>query len=95
MSEITLGLESPCQPEVARLREALDAYQSSLYPPESNHFLDMGALAAPSVLFFVAWRGREAVGCGALRIDGAGYVEREAFGEYKSDPLSVFMEKRL
>lgn len=25
----------------------------------------------------------------------AGYVEREAFGEYKADPLSVFMEKRL
>ncbi len=152
MSEVTLGLESPRQPDVARLLEALDAYQSRLYPPESNHFLDVGALAAPSVRFFVARRGREAVGCGALRIDragygelkrmfvaptargtrlgrrileriedearregldwlrletgihqpealglyrAAGYVEREAFGEYKPDPLSVFMEKRL
>ena len=25
----------------------------------------------------------------------AGYVEREAFGEYRPDPLSVFMEKSL
>ena len=25
----------------------------------------------------------------------AGYVEREAFGDYVPDPLSVFMEKRL
>jgi len=152
MSEIALGLESPRQPDVVRLLEALDAYQSRLYPPESNHFLDVEALAAPGVRFFVARRGREAVGCGALRIDpagygelkrmfvasaargtrlgrrilerieeearreglewlrletgihqpealglyrSAGYVEREAFGEYKPDPLSVFMEKRL
>ena len=152
MSEIVPELESPRQPDVARLLEALDAYQSSLYPLESNHFLDVEALAAPSIRFFVARRGPEALGCGALRIDGAaygelkrmfvapaargtrlgrcilerieeearreglawlrletgihqpealglyrsaGYVEREAFGEYKPDPLSVFMEKRL
>jgi putative acetyltransferase len=25
----------------------------------------------------------------------AGFVEREAFGDYKPDPLSVFMEKRV
>ncbi|MGH7372929.1 MAG: GNAT family N-acetyltransferase [Candidatus Rokuibacteriota bacterium] len=152
MSEITLGMESARQPDVARLLEGLDAYQSSLYPPESNHLLDVEGLSAPSVRFFVARRGHEAVGCAALRIDGAGYgelkrmfvapaargtrlgrrilerieeearregldwlrletgihqpealglyrsagyVEREAFGEYKPDPLSVFMEKRL
>jgi putative acetyltransferase len=75
MSEITLGIESPRQADVARLLEALDAYQSSLYPPESNHFLDVEALAAPAIRFFVARRGPEAVGCGALRVDGAGYGE--------------------
>jgi putative acetyltransferase len=26
---------------------------------------------------------------------GAGFVDCEAFGDYKSDPLSVFMEKRI
>jgi putative acetyltransferase len=152
MIEITLAIESPRQADVARLLEALDAYQSALYPPESNHFLGVDALGAPTIRFFVARRGGEAVGCGALRIDGAGYgelkrmfvvpgargarlgrrilerieeearreglaclrletgvhqpealglyrsagyAEREAFGEYKPDPLSVFMEKSL
>jgi putative acetyltransferase len=152
VTEITIALESPRQAEVGRLLEALDAYQSALYPPESNHFLDVDGLAASDVRFFVARRGAEALGCGALRIDGAGYgelkrmfvapaarglklgrrildrieeearreglgwlrletgvhqpealglyrsagyVERDAFGDYRPDPLSVFMEKRL
>jgi putative acetyltransferase len=148
---ITLAIESPRQAEVTRLLEALDAYQSALYPPESNHFLDVEALAAPNVRFIVARRGTEALGCGALRIAAgygelkrmfvapgarglglgrrildrieeearreglgclrletgihqpealglyrsAGYAERDAFGEYAPDPLSVFMEKAL
>jgi putative acetyltransferase len=150
--QITLRLESPRQADVERLLAALDAYQGSLYPAESNHFLDVDALEASDIRFFVARRGPEAVGCAALRIDAAGYgelkrmyvspaargtrlgrrildriedearregldcmrletgihqpealalyrsagyVEREPFGEYKPDPLSVFMEKRF
>lgn len=148
---VTLAVESPRQAEIGRLLEALDAYQSALYPAESNHFLDVEALAAPEVRFVVARRGGRAVGCGALRIEAgygelkrmyvvpevrgrqlgrrildrieaearheglrclrletgihqpealalyraAGYVEREAFGAYAPDPLSVFMEKIL
>jgi putative acetyltransferase len=152
MSEITVRIESPRQTDVARLIEALDIYQAGLYPAESNHFLDLEALAAPGVRFLVARRGGQALACGALRIDpagygevkrmfvspearglklgrrlldrieeearreglgclrletgihqpealglyrSAGYVERAAFGDYSSDPLSVFMEKRL
>jgi putative acetyltransferase len=152
MSEVTLSLESPRQVEVARLLEALDAYQSALYPAESNHFLDVDALAAPTVRFVVARREGTALGCAALCIDpggygelkrmyvtpeargmrlgrrlldrieaearregleyvrletgihqpealglyrSAGYREREPFGDYAPDPLSVFMEKRL
>jgi putative acetyltransferase len=151
MTEITLRIESPRQPDVVRLIEALDVYQSGLYPPESNHFLDLEALAGPSLRFVVRQDGR-ALGCGALRIDpagygelkrmfvapearglmlgrrlpdrieeearreglgylrletgihqpealglyrSAGYAERDAFGEYSSDSLSVFMEKSL
>jgi len=67
---ITLAVESPRQAEVTRLLEALDAYQGALYTPESNHFLDVEALAAPNVRFIVARCGAAAVGCGALRIDG-------------------------
>ena len=152
MTDVTLRLESPRQADVTRLLEALDAYQSALYPPESNHFLDVEALAAPNIRFLVARRGVAAVGCAALRIDAAGYgelkrlfvtpaargirlgrrlldrieeqarqegldcvrletgihqpealglyrsagyAEREPFGDYAPDPLSVFMEKRL
>ena len=152
MSELTLRIESPRQADVLGLIEALDVYQRGLYPPESNHFLDVETLAAPGVRFFVARRDGRALGCGALRIDpagygevkrmfvspeargfklgrrlldrieeearreglgrlrletgihqpealglyrSAGYVERDAFGEYSPDPLSVFMEKSL
>jgi putative acetyltransferase len=152
MSEITLRFVSPRQADVERLIEALDVYQAGLYPPESNHFLDLEALAVPDVRFFVARRDGQALACGAVRIDptgygevkrmfvapearglklgrrlldrieeearreglgclrletgihqpealglyrSAGYVERDAFGDYSSDPLSVFMEKRL
>lgn len=151
-SDVTLEIESPRQADVEGLLVALDAYQAALYPAESNHFLDVEALAAPTVRFFVARRGGQALGCGALRIDAAGYgelkrmfvrpearglrlgrrildrieeearrerlrclrletgihqpealglyraagyEERDAFGEYKPDPLSVFMEKSL
>jgi len=152
MSELTLRIESPRQADVLGLIEALDVYQRGLYPPESNHFLDVETLAAPGVRFFVARRDGQALGCGALRIDpsgygelkrmfvspearelklgrrlldrieeearreglghlrletgihqpealglyrSAGYVERDAFGAYSPDPLSVFMEKSL
>lgn len=149
---IAVEAESPRRPDVARLVAALDQYVAGFYPAESNHLLDVEALCAPSVRFFVArWDG-EAVGCGALRLDPDGYgevkrmyvdpvargrgigrailqqLEREAlqknisvlrletgtrqpeaialyrsagfceiapFGDYRLDPLSVFMEKVL
>ena len=75
IADVTIALESPRQDDVARLIEALDAYHSALYPAESNHLLDVGRLAAPDVRFFVARRAGEALGCGALRIDDAGYGE--------------------
>jgi putative acetyltransferase len=68
-------LESPRQPEVIRFVEALDAYLAALYPPECNHRLDIEALSAPEIRFFVARLEGKAVGCGALRIDLAGYGE--------------------
>ena len=70
-----IRLESPRQDDVMRLLAALDAYLESLYPPESNHILDIDTLCAPDIRFFVARREGEAVGCGALRIDSTGYGE--------------------
>ena len=149
---ITIGPERPDQPDVIRLIEALDAHAIALYPPESNHLLDVAALREPAVTFLVVRSGSEAIGCGALLRDPrdwgelkrmyvrpdqrghgigkrvlaeleaiarmrslpllrletgihntealtlyrrAGFSEREAFGDYAPDPLSVFMEKSV
>lgn len=62
-----IALESPNQPEVLALIDALDAYQKPLYPPESHHGIDLDALCRPEVLFAVARNGQgRAVGCGAI-----------------------------
>ncbi|MCB0044385.1 MAG: GNAT family N-acetyltransferase [Caldilineaceae bacterium] len=76
-----LALELPSQADVIALIEALDAYQQALYPPESNHLLDMAAFDQTEVLFAVARTDGAAVGCGAavMTRDGAG----ERYGEIK------------
>ena len=50
---ITIARERPDQPDVMRLIEALDAHAIALYPPESNHLLDIVALCDPAVTFLV------------------------------------------
>jgi putative acetyltransferase len=72
---VDVVMESPRQLEVIRFVESLDAYLAALYPPECNHRLDIDALSAPEIRFFVARFEGKAVGCGALRIDLAGYGE--------------------
>jgi putative acetyltransferase len=67
--------ELPDQPDVVRLIEALDAYAMALYPPESNHLLDIAALSDPAVTFLVVRDGDEAVGCGAVLRDPRGFGE--------------------
>ena len=64
---MTIGFESPDQPEVIALIADLDAYQDTLYPPQSRHYLDLASLRQPNVLFAVARddAGR-AIGCGAI-----------------------------
>jgi len=149
---IQINIENPDQPQVRALLDAGDAYMSSLYPPESNHTLDLKSLQKPGVTFLVARDDGQAVACIALVDSGddwmeikrmfvspaargrkvgrlllnklesmaadkgapllrleagpkqpealalyrsAGYVERGPFGNYRPDPLSVFMEKQL
>jgi putative acetyltransferase len=147
-----IAFESADQPEVTALIAELDAYQDTLYPPESRHYLNLASLKQPNVFFAVARdsAGR-AIGCGALvlypefgeikrmyvsprgrgqgvakrllavlesqaivsgclllRLEtgpyqreavalyaSAGYEIRGPFGDYASDPLSVFMQKHL
>jgi putative acetyltransferase len=67
-AEIAIARETPRQPDVIRLVEALDALMISLYPADSNHLLDIEALCQPDIRFFVARQDGAALGCGALRL---------------------------
>jgi putative acetyltransferase len=70
---VKASLESPAQPEVRALIDALDAYQMPLYPAESHHGIEVAELAAPNVLFAVARAPQgEAIGCGAVVLSPAG-----------------------
>ncbi|MDC6383616.1 GNAT family N-acetyltransferase [Pseudomonas graminis] len=63
----TVSLESPDQPEVIALIEALADYQIPLYPAESHHGIDINALASDNTVFSVARAiDGTAVACGAL-----------------------------
>jgi ribosomal protein S18 acetylase RimI-like enzyme len=74
---LSVSLERPDVRDVAPLLDALDRHLAALYPSESNHLLSLEALQAPDVRFFVARRGREAIGCGALRVcEGYGEIKR-------------------
>ena len=149
---VTITQASPKQDEVLILLRHSDEFAAALYPPESCHMVDVDALTAASVRFFVARLDGRAVGCGALVLADAGqaeikrmfvdpsarghgvgrailtaiedaarnagvalvqletgtsnhdalglyrrfgYREREPFGGYRPDPLSVFMEKSI
>jgi putative acetyltransferase len=74
-ADIVITLESPDQPDVIRLLDALDDYLLSLYPVEINHILDVKALSAPDIAFFVARIDGRAVGCGAVKRHAEGYAE--------------------
>ena len=62
-------------PRLAAARELiaeLDEYLNRLYAAERNYLLDIEALAAPEVAFFIARCDGEIAACGALRrLDGA------------------------
>lgn len=75
MSGIRIEKEDPREPDCAALVHALDAYFAALYPAESNHLLDIETLARPEMRFFVARRGVETLGCGALWLHGGDYGE--------------------
>jgi putative acetyltransferase len=65
---IEIALADPRAPEIATLVHELDRYMTGLYPAESNHLVDLDALAASDVRFFVVRRGGEALGCGAIML---------------------------
>ena len=81
---IVIRQERPDQPEVVELLASLDRYLASLYPPEANFILDVQALLAPEVSFFVARDGGQVVGTGAVRrMQGEPATGGAPYGEIK------------
>lgn len=72
---ITITRESPRQADAIALIRQSDALMQSLYPAESNHLVDIDALAEPRVYFFVAREDGRASGCGAFVVGESGCAE--------------------
>lgn len=73
--DVLIAREDPRQADVLPLITALDAYHVAIYPPESNHFLDVESLAAADVHFLVARAGERPLGIGALWVKVGDYGE--------------------
>ena len=73
--EISIEPEDPRQADVRRIIAELGAYLQALYPSESNHVVDVDALAAPDAVFLVARRNGELLGSIAFRIIAPGHAE--------------------
>jgi ribosomal protein S18 acetylase RimI-like enzyme len=68
---------TPENPEVQKLIQALDAYQSSLYPEESNHLDNIDTLKQSNVVMFGAWDSDGLGGIGAIKfMEGYGEIKR-------------------
>ena len=94
-----IALESPDQADVIALIAALDAYQDTLYPPESRHALDLVSLKQPNVVFVVARDAtRRAIGCGAIVLHAAQgelkrmYVAPAARGQGAAKAILALLE---
>ena len=55
--------------EVRGLIAELDAELGAAYPAENRHGLNIEAIFRPAVMFFIARRGGEAVGCGGVAFE--------------------------
>lgn len=92
--------ESPTHPDIINLIAALDAYQSELYPAESNHLLDLRALPAQKLIMMVIRDLQlHAVGCGAIVLNGDGtgemkrvYIDPAHRGQHLGNTLLAALE---
>ena len=74
-SEISIGPEDPRRADVRRIIAESGAYLQTLYPSESNHLIEVDALAAPDAVFLVARRDGELLGSIAFWIIAPGHAE--------------------
>ena len=74
---LTIKPVDPNQIEVMHLIEQLDAYQSSLYPPESNHLDSIDELSKTNFFFLAAYFDSEICGVGSVKlVDEYGEIKR-------------------
>jgi len=73
--EISIEPEDPRQADVRRIIAESGAYLQALYPSESNHVVEVDALAAPDAVFLAARRDGELLGSIAFRIIAPGHAE--------------------
>ena len=95
---------SPLDPQIARLFALSDAYAAALYPAESNHMVEAAVLAQDHVIFCVARRDEQILGCGAsvLHDDAAApyaeikrmFVLEEARGLRLGERILSYLEEQ-
>ncbi|MGR0221503.1 GNAT family N-acetyltransferase [Agromyces sp. ZXT2-6] len=82
---LSISIESPREPGIARLLEGSTAYAQSLYPPESNFLLDVSQLETPGTTVYVARSGDgTALGMAAL-------VESDDLGPSRGELKRMFV----
>ena len=74
---LTVERGDPRDPDASALLKQSHALMERLFPPEDNFYLDIDALCAPHIAFFVARKGDETVGTAAL-------ADKGTYGEVKS-----------
>ena len=65
----------PRIPAITKMIAELDAYQSYLYPPESNHFEPIDKLVSPQHYFIAVWDNTEPLGIASFKRSSVNYVE--------------------
>ena len=76
-NRIAIKSVDPTRSEVVTLIRQLDAYQESMYPPESNHLDSVDELSKTNVIFLGAYINSEICGIGSVKIfDEYGEIKR-------------------
>ena len=65
----------PRTPNIKGMISALDDYQASLYPPESNHLEPVEKLVSSEYYFIAAWKDHELLGIASFKRVEKSYVE--------------------
>lgn len=77
MTDVKITIADPADPSIRVLIDELDSYMIALYPPESNHLLDIETLRQPRMRFFAAFACDNVLGCGGCWLhDGYAEIKR-------------------